>query len=109
LFKGEWEVLKKVLFLISFLFSFFAFSETDSSDSTRFFEKQLQNGMTLIYYKIPNSEISSIYLGFKAGSRYDEFGYEGESQLLEMMAFKGTVRIGSKNFDEESKLSKILK
>lgn len=100
--------MKKVLFLISFLFSFFAFSETDSSDSTRFFEKQLQNGMTLIYYKIPNSEISSIYLGFKAGSRYDEFGYEGESQLLEMMAFKGTVRIGSKNFDEESKLSKDL-
>lgn len=100
--------MKKFLFLIFCVFSFFTFSETNSSISTRFVEKKLQNGMTLIYYKTPNSEISSIYLGFKAGSRYDEAGYEGESQLLERLAFKGTVRIGSKNFDEESRLSKDL-
>lgn len=94
---------KLFLFVVLLIFAFNLFSQTDPYDPSRIFTKKLSNGMTLIFYHIPDVSHSSLYLGFNAGSRYDEDGFEGESKLLEKLAFKGTAKIGSKNIVEESK------
>ncbi|MFB3850801.1 MAG: M16 family metallopeptidase [Acidobacteriota bacterium] len=92
---------KLFLFITVWVFSLSLFSQTEPYDISRLYTNKLSNGMTLIYYRIPDVSYSSLYLGFNAGSRYDEIGFEGESKLLEKLAFKGTAKIGSKNIAEE--------
>lgn len=100
--------MKRLLLIVLSFYSFGIFCQQSPYSSERISMSKLSNGMTFIYYYSPNISSTSLYLGFNAGSRYDEKGFEGESKLLEKIAFQGTLKIGSKNIAEELKLLKEL-
>lgn len=100
--------MKRILLIVLLFFSFGIFCQQSPYSIERISMSKLSNGMTFIYYYSPNISATSLYLGFNAGSRYDEEGFEGESKLLEKIAFQGTLKIGSKNIAEELKLLKDL-
>lgn len=62
---------------------------------------RLRNGLTFVFmerHKIPT--IATVY-GFKVGAVDEVTGFTGISHILEHMAFKGTTRIGTTDFEKE--------
>ncbi len=85
--------MKRAVAVLLFFLSVCVLCQNDAYDSSKLFTTQLDNGMTFIYCHNPTTSSSSLFWGFNAGSRYDEKNYEGESKLLERLAFKGTVNV----------------
>lgn len=100
--------MKRLSLIVLLFYSFAIFCQESPYSSERITTSKLSNGMTFIYYYSPNISSTSLYLGFNAGSRYDEKGFEGESKLLERIAFAGSIKIASKNIGEELRLLKEL-
>jgi predicted Zn-dependent peptidase len=72
--------------------------------------KQLANGLTVLICERTEAPVFSFYTHVDAGSVQDPMGETGLAHMFEHMAFKGTDRIGTKNYEaEKTALEKVEK
>jgi predicted Zn-dependent peptidase len=70
--------------------------------------KKLANGLTVIIMERPEAPVFSFYTHVDAGSAQEVQGITGLAHMFEHMAFKGTDKIGTKNFPaEKAALAKV--
>jgi len=63
--------------------------------------KKLDNGLTVVICERPEAPVFSFYTHVDAGSVQDPLGETGMAHMFEHMAFKGTDKIGTKNYPAE--------
>lgn len=66
-----------------------------------FLASKLQNGLTILTYRMPNVNSVAINLMVKVGSRFEDLPEVGISHFLEHMAFKGTKTRSARRIAEE--------
>ncbi|MCP2620158.1 insulinase family protein [Candidatus Aminicenantes bacterium AC-334-K16] len=66
--------------------------------------KTLKNGMKFIVLERHEAPVVYFHVYADVGSANESYGITGISHLLEHMAFKGTKTVGTKNYEEESKI-----
>lgn len=64
----------------------------------------LKNGLTVIFGERHGAPVFSTLYGFKVGSVDEYPGITGTAHLFEHMAFKGTPKIGTKDYEKEKVL-----
>ncbi len=64
----------------------------------------LKNGMKFIVLERHEAPVVSFHVYADVGSANESYGITGISHLLEHMAFKGTMVIGTKDYDAEKKI-----
>jgi predicted Zn-dependent peptidase len=70
--------------------------------------KKLDNGLTVVICERPEAPVFSFYTHVDAGSTQDPLGQTGMAHMFEHMAFKGTDKIGTKNYPaEKAALEKV--
>jgi predicted Zn-dependent peptidase len=70
--------------------------------------KKLDNGLTVVVCERPEAPVFSFYTHVDAGSTQDPLGQTGMAHMFEHMAFKGTDKIGTKNYPaEKAALEKV--
>jgi len=70
--------------------------------------KTLPNGLTVVILERPEAPVFSFFTHVDAGSVQDPMGKTGLAHMFEHMAFKGTDKIGSKNYPaEKAALAKV--
>ena len=69
-----------------------------ASLADRVFETVLPNGLKLLLVEEPKAPVVTIQVWYKVGSRNEAMGKTGLSHMLEHMMFKGTPRIGPRQF-----------
>src|SRR5713226_1044637 len=63
--------------------------------------KKLANGLTVLICERPEAPVFSFFTHVDAGSVQDPTGETGLAHMFEHMAFKGTDKIGTKNYAAE--------
>jgi predicted Zn-dependent peptidase len=63
--------------------------------------KKLDNGLTVLICERPEAPVFSFYTHVDAGSAQDPLGQTGLAHMFEHMAFKGTDKIGTKDYAAE--------
>ncbi len=63
--------------------------------------KKLDNGLTVVICERPEAPVFSFYTHVDAGSTQDPLGQTGMAHMFEHMAFKGTDKIGTKDYAAE--------
>ena len=63
--------------------------------------KKLDNGLTVVICERPEAPVFSFYTHVDAGSAQDPNGQTGLAHMFEHMAFKGTDKIGTRNYAAE--------
>jgi predicted Zn-dependent peptidase len=58
----------------------------------------LDNGLTLLIYERPVAPVVSFFTHVDVGSAQEVPGITGLAHMFEHMAFKGTTRIGTKDY-----------
>ena len=70
--------------------------------------KTLPNGLTAVVLERPEAPVFSFFIHVDAGSVQDPMGKTGLAHMFEHMAFKGTDKIGTKNYSaEKAALEKV--
>src|ERR1700756_3586290 len=70
--------------------------------------KKLFNGLTVIVMERPEAPVFSFFTHVDAGSVQDPMGKTGLAHMFEHMAFKGTDKIGTKDYTaEKAALAKV--
>src|SRR5207245_10686262 len=70
--------------------------------------KKLANGLTVLICERPEAPVFSFFTHVDAGSVQDPTGETGLAHMFEHMAFKGTDKIGTKNYAaEKDTLAKV--
>src|SRR5438105_15657904 len=70
--------------------------------------KKLANGLTVIVLERPEAPVFSFFTHVDAGSVQDPMGKTGLAHMFEHMAFKGTDKIGTKDYPaERAALAKV--
>jgi len=70
--------------------------------------KKLPNGLTVIVLERPEAPVFSFFTFVDAGSTQDPLGKTGLAHMFEHMAFKGTDKIGTKDWPaEKAALAKV--
>src|SRR5437868_13210158 len=70
--------------------------------------KKLANGLTVLICERPEAPVFSFFTHVDAGSVQDPTGESGLAHMFEHMAFKGTDKIGTKNYAaEKAALQKV--
>ena len=64
-------------------------------------EHRLENGLTFLIYERPGAPVVSFYTYVDAGSAQEVAGITGLAHMFEHMAFKGTSKVGTKDFEAE--------
>ncbi|MFZ0284350.1 MAG: pitrilysin family protein, partial [Terriglobales bacterium] len=88
------------LFFILFLATL-ATAQDIASFEKRITVKQLDNGLTVLICERPEAPVFSFYTHVDAGSVQDPLGKTGLAHMFEHMAFKGTDKIGTKDYPAE--------
>jgi zinc protease len=65
----------------------------------RVFETTLDNGLRVLLLEEPKAPVVTVQVWYKAGSRNEPVGKTGLAHMLEHMMFKGTPKVGPKQFD----------
>src|SRR5882724_7579694 len=97
------------------IFFFLMFGLTLQAQDIASFEKRitvkkLANGLTAIVMERPEAPVFSFYTRVDAGSAQEVPGITGLAHMFEHMAFKGTDKIGTKNYvAEQVALAKVEK
>ncbi len=79
-----------------------------ASFEKRITTKKLANGLTVIIMERPEAPVFSFFTHVDAGSAQEVQGITGLAHMFEHMAFKGTEKIGTKNFAaEKAALAKV--
>jgi predicted Zn-dependent peptidase len=68
----------------------------------------LKNGLRILMVERHLSPTVSFYIRHRVGAVNESDGRTGTAHLLEHMLFKGTKTIGTKNYDEEHKIMKLI-
>ena len=76
------------------------------SIAERVSERTLSNGMRVAFYRRGSAPVFSAVLAVRVGGVDEKDGATGISHLLEHMAFKGTPKIGTKDYRRERPLLK---
>jgi predicted Zn-dependent peptidase len=63
--------------------------------------KKLANGLTVVIYERPEAPVFSFFTHVDAGSVQDPLAKTGLAHMFEHMAFKGTDKIGTKDYPAE--------
>jgi predicted Zn-dependent peptidase len=74
----------------------------------RIIEYKLDNGMKFIILPEPEAPVVSFVTYADVGGANEEDGKTGAAHFLEHLAFKGTSKIGTKNYQQEKNLLKRL-
>ena len=75
--------------------------ETVSDDPTGLRLYTLENGLKVYLSRNQDEPKIQTYIAVRAGSNYDPIESTGLAHYLEHMLFKGTDKIGTKNWEEE--------
>ncbi len=89
------------LLAIAFLLSAAALAQDVASFEKRITVKKLGNGLTVILCERPEAPVFSFYTHVDAGSVQDPQNRTGLAHMFEHMAFKGTDKIGTKDYAAE--------
>jgi predicted Zn-dependent peptidase len=92
----SWKIACSVLLLAAI-----AFAQDVASFEKRVTVKKLANGLTVIICERPEAPVFSFYTLVDAGSAQDPMRATGLAHMFEHMAFKGTDKIGTKNYTAE--------
>ncbi len=91
--------------LVAACFITFAISPLQAQDLAAFEKrvtvKTLPNGLTVIVCERPEAPVFSFFTLVDAGSVQDPLDETGLAHMFEHMAFKGTDKIGTKNYEAE--------
>ncbi len=91
--------------LIASLAAMVAATAAPAQDLERFekrlTEHRLDNGLTFLIYERPGAPVASFYTYVNAGSAQEVAGITGLAHMFEHMAFKGTSKIGTRDFEAE--------
>ncbi len=94
--------------LVCLVISSLALSQDLASFEKRTTVKKLANGLTVIICERPEAPVFSFFTHVDAGSVQDPLGKTGLAHMFEHMAFKGTDKIGTRDYaDEKAALEKI--
>ena len=91
------------LFLLLLFTSVFAFSQNLAEFEKKVTEFTLNNGMKFIILERHEAPVVSFITHANVGSVDERKGITGISHLLEHMAFKGTITLGTTNYEAEKK------
>ena len=91
---------RNILVLFLFLVSA-AFAQDVASFEKRVTVKKLPNGLTLMICERPEAPVFSFFTLVDAGSAQDPMRETGLAHMFEHMAFKGTDKIGTKDYAAE--------
>lgn len=70
--------------------------------------EQLDNGLTLLVYERPEAPVVSFFTHVDVGSAQEVPGITGLAHMFEHMAFKGTSKVGTRDYEAEKKaLAKV--
>jgi predicted Zn-dependent peptidase len=96
------------MFAVIFLLSALAAAQDLASFEKRVTVKKLDNVLTVIVLERPEAPVFSFFTHVDAGSVQDPMGKTGLAHMFEHMAFKGTDKIGTKDYDaEKAALAKV--
>ena len=98
---------KRLNFLALLLFPVFVFGPgrlAGQSLEEKVTAHTLKNGLTVLFAERHGAPVFSTMYGFKVGSVDERPGITGTAHLFEHMAFKGTPRIGTRDFEKEKVL-----
>ena len=99
---------RRVLFVALFCCSSVAFSQDMASFEKRITTRKLANGLTVIICERPEAPVFSFFTHVDAGSVQDPMAKTGLAHMFEHMAFKGTDKIGTRDYPgEKAALAKI--
>src|SRR2546421_9373718 len=90
----------RILIIFSVLISL-AGAQDLASFEKRTTVKKLANGLTVLICERPEAPVFSFFTHVDAGSVQDPMGETGLAHMFEHMAFKGTDKIGTKNYAAE--------
>jgi zinc protease len=90
------SVRRVVVFLLLFLF--LGLPCTGAGLKDRVFETILPNGLKVILLEDRKAPVVTFQVWYRVGSRNEAWGKTGLSHMLEHMMFKGTKKIGPKEF-----------
>lgn len=99
--RGRRISLLSALCLLFFAFSLPAFAQELEG---RVVEQTLPNGMKFLLLRRPGAPVFAGNIRFRAGGVDEKIGTTGIAHMFEHMAFKGTQRIGTKDFAKEKVL-----
>jgi predicted Zn-dependent peptidase len=99
--KRAGSLLLAAVVLILILGALPAAAQDIASFEKRITVKKLANGLTVILCRRPEAPVLSFYTIVDAGSVQDPRGATGLAHMFEHMAFKGTDKIGTKNYTAE--------
>jgi predicted Zn-dependent peptidase len=89
-------------------FAILSAAQDIASFEKRITVKKLDNGLTVMICERPEAPVFSFYTHVDAGSAQDPLGKTGLAHMFEHMAFKGTDKIGTKDYPaEKAALAKI--
>jgi zinc protease len=91
-------MLKRIYFLLIFLFLSPSFSEAGIRE--RVFETILPNGLKVILVEDHKVPLITFQVWYRVGSRNEKWGKTGLSHVLEHMMFKGTEKVGPEEFSK---------
>ena len=95
----KYSSLKSALLVL--LLSAVALAQNVASFEKRVTVKKLANGLTVIVCERPEAPVFSFFTLVDAGSTQDPMRATGLAHMFEHMAFKGTDKIGTKNYAAE--------
>src|SRR3989441_6192766 len=85
-----------------------AFAQDLASFEKRITTKKLANGLTVIICERPEAPVFSFFTHVDAGSVQDPMAKTGLAHMFEHMAFKGTDKIGTRDYaGEKAALAKV--
>jgi predicted Zn-dependent peptidase len=94
--------------VVCFVVCSMALSQDLASFEKRTTVKKLANGMTVIICERPEAPVFSFFTHVDAGSVQDPMGKTGLAHMFEHMAFKGTDKIGTRDYaGEKVALAKV--
>ncbi len=102
--------MRKIVFVAVFLLTLFVlvFDGRSEDLSSRVIKHQFKNGLVLLMVERHTSPTVSFHITYKAGSVNEIPGITGIAHLYEHMAFKGTEKIGTKDYRAEKPILDAL-
>jgi predicted Zn-dependent peptidase len=88
-------------FAVILILTALAVAQDIASFEKRITVKKLDNGLTVLICERTEAPVFSFYTHVDAGSAQDPLGQTGMAHMFEHMAFKGTDKIGTKNYPAE--------
>ena len=95
------RILRPRVLVLLFILAALAAAQDVASFEKRITVKKLPNGLTILICERPEAPVFSFFTLVDAGSAQDPMGKTGLAHMFEHMAFKGTDKVGTKNYAAE--------